>query len=377
MRESIVLLADLADVAIARCVPVLSGEDLEPIAASLANVRLRLSYPDDLIVVALAGGTGSGKSSLFNALAGEELADVGGVRPTTGEPLATVPVERMPAVSGYLERIGVHRCVGAALPDWLCLVDLPDTDSVETDHRIRVEALLPRLDVIVWVLDPEKYRDAVLHHGYLQPLSRYAGQFVFVLNQTDRLTTDEAKAVESDLAAALRDDGIEEAAIVLCSAAPVAGPPLGVDDLSAVLENIAVERSGVYRKLLLDLEEATRRLLRLTGGESVRFEDRARSAVAEALSSLSRSDLAAATQRLNQMVGDLIADVGTVTSQRLATVAPGIPGAVHRAADDSGEAERILITEIVAPLRAILRKRAEANAALTDLGLALSSQTRV
>lgn len=377
MRDSIVRLADLADMALARCVPVLRDEDLEPIAASLANLRHRLSYPDDLIVVALAGGTGSGKSSLFNALVGEEVADVGGVRPTTDQPLASVPTERMQAVSGYLERIGVHRCVGAALPEWLCLVDLPDTDSVETDHRVRVEALLPRLDVIVWVVDPEKYRDAALHHGYLRPLSEYAGQFVFVLNQVDRLSAEEAKAVGSDLAAALRDDGIEEAAIVLCSAAPAVGPPLGVDDLSAVLESIAVERSGVYRKLLLDLEQATRRLLRLTGGDPARFEDRAGSAVAAALSSLSRSDRAAAGQQLNQLVGDLIADVGSVTSQRLAAVAPGIPGAVHSAAGDPEDAERILTTEIVAPLREIMRDRAEAIAALTDLALALSSRRRV
>ena len=53
-----------------------------------AGERLRLS--GEHTVVALAGSTGSGKSSLFNALAGADLSPVGVRRPTTSKAHASV-----------------------------------------------------------------------------------------------------------------------------------------------------------------------------------------------------------------------------------------------------------------------------------------------
>src|SRR5690242_13368594 len=48
----------------------------------------RLAVSGDATVVALAGATGSGKSSTFNALSGTELATVGVRRPTTSTAMA-------------------------------------------------------------------------------------------------------------------------------------------------------------------------------------------------------------------------------------------------------------------------------------------------
>src|SRR6478735_11829708 len=53
-----------------------------------AGARLRLSA--EHTVVALAGATGSGKSSTFNALAGLDLAAVGVRRPTTSYATACI-----------------------------------------------------------------------------------------------------------------------------------------------------------------------------------------------------------------------------------------------------------------------------------------------
>src|SRR5258706_2606353 len=81
-----------------------------PVARDLverASARLRLSAgaDGDHTVVALAGATGVGKSSLFNALARMPLSPAGHLRPTTGQ---------------------AHACVwnsrGAdPLLDWLCV----------------------------------------------------------------------------------------------------------------------------------------------------------------------------------------------------------------------------------------------------------------
>ena len=49
----------------------------------------------------------------------------------------------------------------------LLVLDLPDLDSIEPSHAERVDQLLPRVDAVLWVTDPEKYQDAVLHDAYL------------------------------------------------------------------------------------------------------------------------------------------------------------------------------------------------------------------
>ncbi|HWS58640.1 MAG TPA: GTPase, partial [Actinotalea sp.] len=129
-----------------------------------AGHRLRLSA--DHTVVALAGATGSGKSALVNALVGEQVAVVGVLRPTTSEALAVV---RGPAGAGpLLDWLGVrdrvvHGGEGGAVGDGLILLDLPDHDSVRTEHRVEAERLVAMVDLMVWVLDPQKYADAAVH----------------------------------------------------------------------------------------------------------------------------------------------------------------------------------------------------------------------
>lgn len=400
MRDRLVALLDKADFALATCGAVVGEEDLEPVALSVESVRLRLSYPDDLLVAALAGGTGSGKSSLLNAIVGDEIADVGGVRPTTDEPLAAVSQRRAAAVDGYLTSIGVSRRRAVDLPDWLCLIDLPDTDSVEVDHRLTVEALLPRLDVVVWVVDPEKYRDTAFHDRYIGPLADYESQFAFVLNQADRLDSSDLAAVTADFAAALGDDGIAEATIVVCSADPPAGPARGVTDLVTTLERMVGERPGVYDKLLIDLEQAAIALLNGTGGAAVGYLSEASHVSEMAVDALVAGDTGRAIDTIISFLSGIEAVVGGLTADRVNTVVAAVP-------DSLGQLEREVLAiqveggwwrrkksrhlldqrrraaisagldrDVFAPVRDALRSRAEANAALTDLALAVAAARR-
>ena len=58
--------------------------------------------------------------------------------------------------------------------DGLVLLDLPDVDSVERRHRLEADRLVERVDLLVWVLDPQKYADGVIHDRYLAPLAGHA-----------------------------------------------------------------------------------------------------------------------------------------------------------------------------------------------------------
>jgi hypothetical protein len=209
------------------------GLDTGPAEATLARARARLGFHGSAFVLALAGGTGVGKSSLLNALARTAVSTVGPVRPTTDEPVAWVPADQADELGALLRWIGVDRVVthrDTAFED-LCLVDLPDYDSVERGHRAQVDELLTKVDAVCWVLDPAKYNDRVLHEDYLRPLAHHGDRTVFVLNRRDLLGPEANVAqVVADLRRGLARDGFERPAVFAVAAAPTDGLAPAVPD---------------------------------------------------------------------------------------------------------------------------------------------------
>ncbi|HEX3311746.1 MAG TPA: GTPase, partial [Streptosporangiaceae bacterium] len=115
--------------------------------------RMRMSASHT--VVALAGGTGSGKSSLFNALAGANFSPAGVTRPTTKHSHACV--WGMEGAAPLLDWLGVqrrHRYARASALDegeasltGMLLLDLPDHDSVVTGSAALVDRLVKMADM--------------------------------------------------------------------------------------------------------------------------------------------------------------------------------------------------------------------------------------
>jgi hypothetical protein len=133
-----------------------------------------------------------------------------------------------------------------------------------------VDRLLRLVDVVVWVLDPEKYADAALHERYLRPLAGHADVTVLVLNQVDRLPGDTADLVLDDLRRLLDEDGLAvgehgEAGAVVLAASALTGQ--GVPDLRAVLAQIVTERAAAGRRLAADMDRAASGLQPLYVGE--------------------------------------------------------------------------------------------------------------
>ena len=54
--------------------------------------------------------------------------------------------------------------------DGLVLLDLPDHDSTEVSHHLEMDRLIKYADLLVWVLDPQKYADAAIHDRYIRPM---------------------------------------------------------------------------------------------------------------------------------------------------------------------------------------------------------------
>lgn len=256
---------ELAGEVIAGLREYLPPGDWEAFDRNHAEIGSRLGYLGEEVVIALVGGTGSGKSSLLNAIAGEEVSPPGIIRPTTSHPIAWVPRRADAGLFRLLADLDIADHVLHDGEPWMVVIDLPDIDSVELGHRQLVEELLPRIDVIAWVTDPEKYGDRVMLREFIMPLAQYQEQFVFILNQVDRLTPPDRPLVVDHFGSRLRAVGID-ATVIPVAAAPVEGPPLGLAALGDHLASRFEAKESVRRKLAIDLEGLVAHLREYLGG---------------------------------------------------------------------------------------------------------------
>ncbi|MEU0823061.1 GTPase [Streptomyces mirabilis] len=232
-----------------------------------ATARRKLS--GEHTVVAIAGATGSGKSQLFNALAGVAISETGVRRPTTAAPIAcswsdgaATLIDRL-GIPGRLRRRPLQSPEAEAQLRGLVLVDLPDHDSAAVQHREQVDRILALVDAVIWVVDPEKYADAMLHERYLRPMAGHGEVTFVVLNQVDRLPGEAADQVLDDLRRLLDEDGIalgeygEPGATVMALSALTGD---GIGELRESLGQFLAERGAAARRISADLDAAAARL---------------------------------------------------------------------------------------------------------------------
>lgn len=279
------------------------------------EVAGRLGFPAETYVLALVGGTGVGKSSLLNALAGTSVSDASARRPTTAHPIAWVPRSSRADLDGLLGWLGVpageaHDHDEAALGN-VAIVDLPDLDSVEREHRQRVEAVLPRVDAVVWVTDPEKYHDAILHDDFLAEWLPRLDRQVVVLNKTDRLSADDAERVrrdlERDLARMAGRGGRGPRVRVLLASARGSGPA-GVEALRSWLADAIEAKRVVRARLVTAIAAAVTALARAAGADPI-----ARAATFV--------DGAARRETIDRVTGELLRIVDLPAAERQAVAA--------------------------------------------------------
>lgn len=164
----------------------LSQFDIRTPEDLLSNSSLVRSSGTRPLIVAFMGGTGVGKSSLLNRLAGKAIAKAGMVRPTSRVVTLfhhhSVAVQHLPEQLP-LAKINISQHDDAAKKN-IVWIDMPDFDSTEQSNKELVLQWLPYIDVLIYVVSPERYRDEKAWRLLLAEGARHAWLFAF--NQWDR-----------------------------------------------------------------------------------------------------------------------------------------------------------------------------------------------
>lgn len=274
-----------------------------PARDALDLLAERLALGVDHTVVALFGGTGSGKSSLFNALTRLEFADVGARRPTTSRAAACTWGDDAAALLTFLGVDPERRIRRESLLDGsdqdelagLVLLDVPDYDSVTAAHALQVDRLVPLADVLVWVLDPQKYADSALHDGYLRGLGARQEDMLILVNQVDTLPEGSRDRLMDDVHSLLVADGLEDVTVLPVSA--VRG-----DNLAAVRQLLLgrVEReSNAARTATAEMDRIATRLLPAAAARPVEITQAPRVELLDTLIKASGATVVTDSIRLN------------------------------------------------------------------------------
>ncbi len=360
-----------------------SGDAIAPsvraeVLSAIERSEERLGLGVDHTVIAFAGGTGSGKSSLFNAIVGRDFAVPGISRPTTTEMSAATWGDHATALLDWLGVAPNRRMKRDSLLDaqdqsefaGLVLIDLPDHDSVYPEHRHIVSRVVPMADLLIWVMDPQKYADNALHAEYVAIAASQGRPSLVVLNHIDRLSHEQGWQVVLDLQRILVDDGLPDVPVLPISAKT----GHGIEVLRAEIAGAAQARTIAAEAVRADLVAAGRALERALARESEpampdvleMVTTLARAAGVDAVAEATARRAAGKAAKVPALPGLRVEDVERERLDWIDAATHGLPVTWHRVVRDAVAPADALADEINAALRTLTIPEPEPRSGFTS-----------
>lgn len=228
----------------------LSDSGVEADARAVVNqlddyVLPRLANLDAPLLAVIGGSTGSGKSTLVNAVLRERVSNPGVIRPTTRQPVLVANPADADWFNSPQVLPGLARSHGAgdeqsttlrivptgSIPEGLALLDAPDFDSIDDRNRALASQLLAAADLWVFVTTPARYADQLVWN-FLHDAASRGIEVLVVLN---RLDESSAESVPDDLRRMMDEAGLHGATVFTVPFVPGLGGDSGEEFLQDTL----------------------------------------------------------------------------------------------------------------------------------------------
>lgn len=180
----------------------------------------RLANIDAPLLAVVGGSTGSGKSTLVNAIVGRQVSTSGVIRPTTRQPVLVANpgdsewfnsshvlpglAREQGEASANPSATSLRTVASEAVSPGLALLDAPDFDSIDDRNRALASQLLAAADLWVFVTTPSRYADQLVWNF----LHDAAGRDIEVIVVLNRVDEDALSTVPDDLRRMMSEAGL-------------------------------------------------------------------------------------------------------------------------------------------------------------------------
>jgi len=126
----------------------------------------------------------------------------------------------------------------------------------EVEHTVEADRLIGAVDLLIWVLDPQKYADKAVHEDFFRPMSSHKDVMIVVLNHIDEVPRDRRQGMLEDVKRLLTLDGLDGVPVIATSARDGDG----IAELKKLITKRVADKKASRSRFRIDVHDAAEKL---------------------------------------------------------------------------------------------------------------------